>query len=115
MEEEKLIVDGDQKFKVLSGGKYYRLTNITCVTSVQEGKLHVTHLPIENGIAVEEKIEGGSYQVIAFLYLEKNEIQFEGVGLRTVDTLKGASQEKRGEYISIMESAKALLLKEGAE
>lgn len=94
--------------ETLIEGKTYRVTNIlTLVGLSKDGALYEA-LPLRDGFAIEEK-EEDYYVVIAVLKWENNDVVFEDVDFRSINTLRDASEEKRDEYFNTIDFAKKAL------
>ena len=94
--------------ETLIEGRNYRVTNILTLTGLSKDGALYEALPLRDGFAVEEK-KDDYYIVIAMIKWENNDVVFEDVDFRSVETLRDASEEKREEYFNTIDFAKNAL------
>ena len=111
------IFEGDE-FKVLIEGQYYRVTNISRLVGVnEEEKLVINNLPLSKGLAIEEKMNDDSYQVVNNCVWDKfnKKVILENFNFNAIDSLDpmkrdNVTESKMSEYISTIQFARQTLL-----
>lgn len=115
--EMNRIFEGDE-FKVLIEGQYYRVTNISKLIGVNdEEKLVIDNLPLLKGLAIEEKLNDESYQVVNNCVWDKcnKKVILEDFNFNAIDSLDpmkrdNVTESKMSEYISTIQFARQTLL-----